>query len=112
MPLLLDLPGLALVTGCLVLGLGLAAAGPPWLTGGERVVVGIVLAVVGLTLLGYLLALAAGVTVGLVLVLALLGLAAGGSLLWRHLPRMRAGLATRPWAQPAAVSLVSMPARL
>jgi hypothetical protein len=104
-PLLLDLSGLALVAGCLVLGLGLAAGGPPWLTWGERVVIGIVVAVAGLTLLGYLLALAVGVTVGLILLLALLGLAAGGSLLWRHLPRMRSALATRPWAQPAVVSM-------
>jgi len=83
-PLLLDLPGLALVAGCLVLGLGLAAGGPPWLTLGERVVIGIVLAVVALTLLGYVVALATGVTVGVVLLLALAGLVAGGFLLWRH----------------------------
>jgi len=44
--LLLDFPGLALVVGCLVLGLGLAAGGPPWLTAGERLVIGLVLAVV------------------------------------------------------------------
>ena len=105
MSLLLDLPGLALVGGCLVLGLGLALSGPPWLTWGERVVIGIVLAVVGLTLLGYLLALATGVTLGLVLLLALLGLMAGGFLLWRRLPRLRSAVATRPWAQPAAISI-------
>ena len=49
MSLLLDLPGLALVAGCLVLGLGLAAGGPPWLTAAERAVIGLVLAVVALT---------------------------------------------------------------
>ena len=78
MSLLLDLPGLALVAGCLVLGLGLAAGGPPWLTAGERVVIGLMLAVVGLTMAGYIAALAIGVTVGLVLLLALAGIAAGG----------------------------------
>src|SRR5207245_11102020 len=93
----------ALVAGCLILGLGLAAGGPPWLTWGERAVIGIVLAVVGLTLLGYVLALALGVTGGLVLLLALLGLAAGGFQLWRHLPRLRSAAATRPWAQPATI---------
>jgi hypothetical protein len=104
-PLLLDIPGLALVAGVLVLGLGLASGGPPWLTWGERAVIGIVLAVVVLTLLGYILALAIGVMVGLVLLLALLGLAAGGFLLWRHLPRLRAAVATRPWTHPATISV-------
>ena len=84
MSLLLDLPGLALVAGCLVLGLGLAAGGPPWLTAGERVVIGLVLAVVAQTMLGYVVALATGVTVGLILLLALVSLGAGGFLLWRH----------------------------
>jgi hypothetical protein len=88
-----------------VLGLGLAAGGPPWLSAGERVVIGIVSAAVGLTLLGYVLSLAVGVTVGLVLVLALLGLAGGSFLLGRHLPGLRAGLRARPWAQPAAISV-------
>ena len=105
MPLLLDLPGLALVAGCLTLGLGLASGGPPWLTWGERVVIGIVLAVVVLTLWGYILALAVGVTVGLVLLLAVVGLAGGGLLLWRHLPRLRSAVATRPWKQPRAISV-------
>jgi hypothetical protein len=103
--LLLDIPGLALVAGMLVLGLGLASGGPPWLTWGERAVIGIVLAVVGLTLLGYILALAIGVTTGLVFLLALLGLACGGFLLWRHLPRLRSAVATRAWAQPATISV-------
>src|SRR6202035_2097819 len=104
-PLLLDLPGLALVAGCLILGLGLAAGGPPWLTWGERAVIGIVLAVVGLTLLGYVLAFPLGVSVALVLLLALLGLSAGGYLLWRPLPRLRSALRTRPWGRPATISL-------
>jgi hypothetical protein len=103
--LLLDLPGLALVAAVLVLGLGLASGGPPWLTWGERVVIGIVLAVVVLTLWGYILALAIGVTTGLVLLLALIGLAAGGFLIWRHLPQLRSAVAARPWAQPAAISV-------
>ena len=87
MPLLLDFPGLALVAGCLVLGLGLAAGGPPWLTAGERVVIGLVLSVVALTIAGYVAALAVGVTVGLVLLLALAGAVSGGYLLWRHRTR-------------------------
>jgi len=106
-PLLLDLPGLALVAGCLILGVGLAAGGPPWLRWGERAVIGIVLAVVALTLLGYVLALAIGVTVGLVLLLAMLGLVAGGLLLWRQLPRLRAAVTTRPWAQPATITIAA-----
>jgi hypothetical protein len=73
-----------LVAGCLVLGLGLAAGGPPWLTAGERVVIGLVLAVVAQTMLGYIAALAIGVTTGLVLLLALVSLLVGGWLLWRH----------------------------
>ena len=89
MSLLLDLPGLALVGGCLVLGLGLAAGGPPWLTAGERLVIGLVLSVVALTMAGYVVALAIGVTVGLVLLLALAGLVPGGFLLWRHRRRYR-----------------------
>jgi hypothetical protein len=88
-----------------VLGLGLAAGAPPWLTAGERVVIGIVLATVAVTLLGYVAALIVGVNVGLVLALALLGLAVGGYLLGRHLPRLRADLAARPWAQPGAISV-------
>jgi hypothetical protein len=70
--------------GGLVLGLGLAAGGPPWLTAGERIVIGLVVAIVGLTMAGYVAALAIGVTVGLVLLLALAALLAGGWLLWRH----------------------------
>ena len=93
MPLLLDLPGLALVAGSLVLSLGLAAGGPAWLTVGERLVIGLVLAVVALTILGYVVALAVGVTVGLVLLLSVLGLAIGGILLWRHRAHVRSQLA-------------------
>jgi hypothetical protein len=104
-PLLLDLPGLALVAGGLTLGLGLAAGGPPWLTWGERAVIGIVLAVVGLTLLGYVLALAIGVTVWLVLLLALLGLTAGAVLLWGHLKRLRDLWSAKPWARSGVISL-------
>jgi hypothetical protein len=106
--LLLDLPGLALVAGCLVLGLGLAAGGPPWLTVGERVVIGLVVAVVALTVLGYVVALATGITVGLVLVLALLGIVAGGLLLWRHRARVRTDIAPPALALPAAVAAVAL----
>jgi len=111
-PLLLDLPGLALVAGCLVLGLGLAAGGPPWLTAGERLVIGLVLAVVGLTMMGYLAALAIGVTVGLVLLLAVAALTAGGWLLWRHRGRYdRPAFPRRsgaPFVFPAAVAALAL----
>ena len=104
MSLLLDLPGLALVAGCLVLGTGLAAGGPPWLTVGERVVIGLVLAIVALTMLGYLVALATGVTVGLVLLLALIGWVSGGWLLWHHRSRLRAEAAPRSLTLIAAIT--------
>jgi len=107
-PLLLDLPGLALIAGCLVLGLGLAAGGPPWLTAGERIVISLVLAVVGLTVLGYLMALAIGVTIGLVLSLAIIGIAAGGFLLWRHRAGLRRDLAPRSVALPVALTAVAL----
>ena len=108
MSLLLDLPGLALVAGCLVLGLGLAAGGPPWLTVGERVVIGLVLAVVALTVLGYVVALATGVMVGLVVLLSVLGIAAGGFLLWRHRARVRTGVAGPSVTLAAAVLVVAL----
>jgi len=106
--LLLDLPGLALVAGCLVLGLGLAAGGPPWLMAGERVVIGIVISVVGLTVLGYVLALAVGVTAGLVLLLAAVGWLSGGLLLSRHLPLWRHQVGRASWGLLAAVALVAL----
>ena len=108
MPLLLDLPGLALCAGGLTLGLGLAAGGPPWLMTGERAVIGIVIAVVALTVLGYVLALAIGVTVGLVLLLAAVGIVAGGVLLSRHRQRWRSQLAPRSGALLAAVALLAL----
>ena len=108
MSLLLDIPGLALVAGWLVLGLGLAAGGPPWLTAGERVVIGLVLALVALTVLGYVVALATGVTVGLVLLLALVSVVAGGVLLWRHRVRIRINRARRSVALSAAVVAVAL----
>jgi hypothetical protein len=106
--LLLDLPGLGLVAGCLVLGLGLAAGGPPWLTTGERLVIGIVIAAVSLTLLGYGLALAVGVSVALVLLLAAVGFLAGGILLVRHGSRWRGDLAPASWGVLAAVALLAL----
>ena len=108
MSLLLDLPGLALVAGCLVLGLGLAAGGPPWLMAGERLVIGIVIAVVGLTVVGYLLALVTGVTVGLVLVLAAVGWLSGGVLLGRHLPRLRREVRPASLGLLTTVALVAL----
>ncbi|HZC79510.1 MAG TPA: hypothetical protein VE258_17270, partial [Ktedonobacterales bacterium] len=112
MSLLLDIPGLALVAGWLVLGLGLAAGGPPWLTAGERVVIGLVLAMVALTILGYIVALATGVTIGLVLLLALAGLVAGGYLLFRHRRRYSLPAFPRwsgaPFALPAAIVAVAL----
>ena len=107
MSLLLDIPGLALVAGCLVLGLGLAAGGPPWLTAGERVVIGLVLAVVALTMAGYVAALAIGVTTGLVLLLALVSLLVGGWLLWWH--RTRYSLPASPrWSGAVVVAAVAL----
>ena len=108
MSLLLDLPGLALAAGCLVLGLGLSSGGPPWLTFGERLVIGMVLAIVGLTMVGYGLALLVGVGMVLVLLLTAFGLLAGGYLLWRHRPTLRAQLVPRAWALPAAVVVMAL----
>ncbi|HEV3096486.1 MAG TPA: hypothetical protein VG104_05015 [Candidatus Dormibacteraeota bacterium] len=108
MSLLLDLPGLALVAGVLVLGLGLASGGPPWLTLGERLVIGLVIAVVGITMIGYLLALAIGVTVGLALLLAAMALLVGGMLLIRHRRRVRTEVAPRSWGLPLALALVAL----
>ncbi|MDQ6712669.1 MAG: hypothetical protein M3Z28_05705 [Candidatus Dormibacteraeota bacterium] len=124
MPLLLELPGLALVAGCLALGLGLAAGGPPWLTAAERLVIGLTVAVVGLTMAGYVAALAVGVTVGLVFLLALGSAAVGGFLLWRHRGRYYLPASPRrsgapylpafprrsgaPFALPAAVAAVAL----
>jgi hypothetical protein len=106
--LLLDLPGLALVAGALILGLGLAAGGPPWLMAGERIVIGAVVAVVALTVAGYLLALALGVTAGLVLVLAAIGVLAGGVLLSRHRGRWSHPVAPTSWGLAVAVVLVAL----
>ena len=108
MSLLLDLPGLALVAGCLALGLGLAAGGPPWLTAGERVVIGLVLAVVALTMVGYVAALAIGVTVTLVLLLALASAIAGGFLLWRHRARIAGEVTPRSVGLSLAVTAIAL----
>ena len=112
MSLLLDFPGLALVVGCLALGLGLAAGGPPWLTAGERLVIGLVLAVVAQTMAGYVVALAIGVTVGLVVLLALVSLVAGSVLLWRHRGRYNLPAFPRrsgaPFALPVMVAAVAL----
>ena len=109
MSLLLDIPGLALVAGWLVLGIGLAAGGPPWLTAAERVVVGLVLAMVALTILGYIVALATGVTLGLVMLLAIVSLLAGGYLLWRHRARYRLPAFPRRSGAPiAAVAALAL----
>jgi hypothetical protein len=103
--LLLDLPGIALVAGCLLLGLGLAAGGPPWLTAGERVVV---LAAVAVTMSGYVVALATGLTAGLVLLLAVVSLIAGGLLLWRHRRRYFLPAFPRRSGAPIAVAALAL----
>lgn len=108
MSLLLDLPGLALVLGCLTLGFGLAASGPPWLSLEERLVAGMVVSIVALTLLGYGLALAAGLSILLVLLLASIGLVAGGLLSWRHRLRVRRELAIRSWVLPTAIAVLAL----
>jgi hypothetical protein len=106
--LLLDQSGLALAAGCLALGLGLAGAAPAWLTIGERVVVGLVLSVVGVTIVGYLLALLVGLNAGLVLGLALLALACGVVLLFVHRAGLRVALTPGAWALPAAAALIAL----
>ena len=115
MSLLLDQSGLALFLGALVLGLGLASGGPPWLTLGERLVIGLVLAVVVLTVVGYLLALLVGVTAWVVLLLALAGLAGGAALLFRHragvrreLLKMRQEFGPGDLALPIAVAAIAI----
>ncbi|TMD42243.1 MAG: hypothetical protein E6I88_05495 [Chloroflexi bacterium] len=114
MSLLLDQSGLALVAGGLALGLGLASGGPPWLTLGERLVIGMVVSVMALTVAGYLLALATGATAGLVLLVALAALGCGVLLLVRHRARihrellyMRQEFAPGDLALPAVVVLVA-----
>ncbi len=90
MPLLLELPGLALVLAVIVLGLGLASGGPPWLFFGERLVIGLVLSVVLVTVVGYLLALLLGLGIPVVLILMVTALVSGGFILRRHRARLRA----------------------
>jgi len=107
-PLLLDLAGLALVGGCLVLGLGFASGGPPWLTLGERLVIGMVVAIVGLTMVGYGLALVVGVSTALVLLLTGLGLLAGGYLLWRQVPKVGMAFIPKAWPLPTAVAVLAL----
>ena len=106
MPLLLDLPGLALVLAALVLGAGLASGGPPWLTAAERVVIGLVISIVVLTIAGYLLALALGLTIPVVLLLAFAGLGAGGVILYRHRTRLHAEFQPRGSIALLAIILV------
>jgi hypothetical protein len=105
--LLLDLPGLALVLGWLCLGLGLAAGGPRWLTIGERVVIGLTIGMVTLTIAGYLLALGLGVTTGLVLLLAVAGLGIGVLLILRNRPALSAPRLAG-YALPIAVTLIGL----
>ena len=108
MPLLLEQSGIVLVAGCLVLGLGLASGGPPWLTVAERIVIGLVLAVVAITGLGYVLALVMGMTTTLVLVLAVAGLAAGAYLLIHHAARIRTEFVPRQWGLIVAVAVLAL----
>ncbi|HET9848912.1 MAG TPA: hypothetical protein VFR68_10205, partial [Candidatus Dormibacteraeota bacterium] len=108
MPLLLEQSGLVLVAGCLVLGLGLASGGPPWLTVGERIVIGLVMAVVAITALGLGLALLIGMTSILILLLALAGLAVGAYLLIHHLARIRAEFVPHQWPLIATVAIIAV----
>jgi len=94
--LLLELAGLALVLAIVVLGAGLASGGPPWLRLGERIVIGMVLSVVVVTVLGYLLALALGLGVLTVLMLAVAAIVAGAIILRGHWSRLRADLQPTP----------------
>jgi len=67
-----------------------------------------VLGIVGLTMVGYALALLIGVGIALVLLLTGLGVLAGGYLLWRHRLKFRVELVPRGWALPAAVVGVAL----
>lgn len=108
MPLLLDQSGLILVLAWLVLGVGLASGGPPWLTVGERLVIGLVIAAVALAMVGYLLALVIGVTAALVILLAIAALLAGIYLLARHRARLATELVPRAWPLPLAVVVIAL----
>jgi hypothetical protein len=105
--LLLDQSGLALVAGCLALAAGLSLGGPPWLTTGERLVIGTTISVVVLTVLGYLLALLLGAGLIVVLLLALAGLGAGGLLIARHTSRLRSELRARSWWLAGVLLLIA-----
>ena len=96
-----------LVAGCLVLGVGLASAGPPWLTVAERIVIGMVIAIVALTALGYGLSLLIGLTAVLVLVLAIAALGVGAYLLVRHVARIPE-FVPRQWSLPLAVVVIAI----
>ena len=105
MPLLLELAGLGLVLATLALGAGLASGGPPWLFFGERLVIGLVLAIVLVTVAGYVLALVIGLGLPLILILILLALGAGLVLLHRHAPRLRRDLGSKTeWGLLATVA--------
>jgi len=103
--LLLELAGLGLVLATLALGAGLASGGPPWLFFGERLVIGLVLAIVLVTVAGYVLALVIGLGLPLILILILLALGAGLVLLHRHAPRLRRDLGSKTeWGLLATVA--------
>jgi hypothetical protein len=105
-PLLLDFPGLALCAGCLILGLGLASSGPDWLTVGERVVAGLVIGVVVLTLLGFASALIIGLGLPLVFLLAAFATIVGLGLLARNRTRLRSEI--KPGSLPLLLSVVML----
>ena len=75
---------------------------------GERLVIGLVIAVVAFTVSGFLLALAIGVNAGLTLLLAAVGWLVGGVLLVRHRRRLRQEVRPTSWGLLAAVGLVAL----
>ena len=70
--------------------------------------IGMVLAIVGLSMVGYGLALVIGVSTALVLLLTSLGLLVGGYLLWRQVPKVGMAFIPRTWPLPTAVAVLAL----
>jgi len=106
---LLDFPGLVLVIAVLAVGVSLALWFPTWLTTGERLLAGIVSAVVLIDFVAYGLALLVGVTAGLVWLL--IGVSIMATVLLAGLGRRRsADLLRSPpaWTLLAAIAVMAI----